>query len=247
MSEFKEYKRKSISEMRPYVVGEDLTNVSISEADTAAGSPKEGDMIARNPKNHNDQWLVARQYFIDNLEEIGTEGKSYQNTTADRASKNVKDIVFWGDGDMFKLISKAHSKNEKWMKSTKAMEIPGVGCLVQVTTQQGDNVAEALTMVPGVYIHSSFNNLGEVIGRSLIGDTYAAGERFLSSVFTKDNETYRAVKAFGDTVTLELLNPDGSGNPMKRMNIYAGELEVISRKAAEVKAQSNKTPVEKVN
>jgi len=32
------------------------------------GSPKEGDMIARNPKNHADQWLVAKKYFEDNLE-----------------------------------------------------------------------------------------------------------------------------------------------------------------------------------
>jgi len=26
-------------------------------------------MIARNPKNHNDKWLVAKQYFEDNFEE----------------------------------------------------------------------------------------------------------------------------------------------------------------------------------
>jgi uncharacterized protein YozE (UPF0346 family) len=25
-------------------------------------------MIARNPKNHDDQWLVAKQYFEDNFE-----------------------------------------------------------------------------------------------------------------------------------------------------------------------------------
>jgi hypothetical protein len=69
--EFKQYRRKSISEMRPYVVGEVLEDiVSVSTADIVNGSPKEGDMIARNPKNHNDQWLVAKQYFEDNLEEI---------------------------------------------------------------------------------------------------------------------------------------------------------------------------------
>ena len=37
------------------------------------------------------------------------------------------------------------------MKSTKAMEVIG-GCVVQVTTQQGSNIAEALTFVPGVKI-----------------------------------------------------------------------------------------------
>jgi nitrate reductase NapAB chaperone NapD len=38
------------------------------------------------------------------------------------------------------------------MKSTKALEVPNVGCVVQVTTQQGDSVAEALTFIPGVEI-----------------------------------------------------------------------------------------------
>jgi len=71
MSEFKQYRRKSVSEMRPYVEGETLDGkVSISEADLKAGSPKLGDMIARNPKNHEDQWLVAKAYFEDNLEPI---------------------------------------------------------------------------------------------------------------------------------------------------------------------------------
>lgn len=71
MSEFKQYRRKSVSEMRPYVEGEILDDkVSISEADLKAGSPKAGDMIARNPKNHEDQWLVAKVYFKDNLEPI---------------------------------------------------------------------------------------------------------------------------------------------------------------------------------
>jgi len=69
MTEFKKYKRKNVSEMRHYVKGENLdSKVSISEADLKAGSPKLGDMIARNPKNHEDQWLVAKDYFDDNLE-----------------------------------------------------------------------------------------------------------------------------------------------------------------------------------
>ena len=55
--------------MRPYSRGEDLSFISISESDRNNGSPKEGDMIARNPKNHDDQWLVNDQYFKDNFEE----------------------------------------------------------------------------------------------------------------------------------------------------------------------------------
>lgn len=94
--------------------------------------------------------------------------KTLKNTDASGASKNVKDIVFWGNGDTFKLISKASSQNEGWMKSTKAMQIDRVGCVLQVTTQQGDNVAEALSFVPGVRVYEEFNNEGVVVSRSIV-------------------------------------------------------------------------------
>lgn len=68
---FNQYERKNISEMRPYLEGEDVSHVSISQADVDNGSPLVGDMIARNPKNHDDQWLVAKAYFEDNLALVG--------------------------------------------------------------------------------------------------------------------------------------------------------------------------------
>jgi len=64
---WKRYRRKEFSEMRPYVVGENMNGINISDADRNNGSPKIGDMIARNPKNHNDQWLVAQKYFAENF------------------------------------------------------------------------------------------------------------------------------------------------------------------------------------
>jgi hypothetical protein len=71
MSEFKQYRRKQIAELRSFQEGEELSErISISQADRDNGSPKVGDMIARNPKNHDDQWLVAKQYFEDNFEQV---------------------------------------------------------------------------------------------------------------------------------------------------------------------------------
>jgi len=93
--------------------------------------------------------------------------KTLVNTDANGAAKNVKDIVFWGNGDTFKLISKASSVEEGWMKSTKAMQIDYVGCVVQVSTQQGDNIAEALTFVAGVKI-KDFIVDGVVVSRKLV-------------------------------------------------------------------------------
>jgi hypothetical protein len=74
MSDFKKYRRTQIAEMRPVTqsdIDEGLDfNISVSNEDFKNGSPKLGDMIARNPKYHIDQWLVAEQYFKDNFEPI---------------------------------------------------------------------------------------------------------------------------------------------------------------------------------
>jgi hypothetical protein len=67
---YKQYRRTQIAEMARWVPGFDMKGVSISAPDRAAGSPQDGDMIARNPKNHEDRWLVAAQYFKDNFEVI---------------------------------------------------------------------------------------------------------------------------------------------------------------------------------
>jgi len=90
MKNFKQYRRTQIAEMRTVDSGdisdfhreghitvspdyhdrEYPSKVSISDEDLKNGSPTIGDMIARNPKNHRDQWLVAKKYFEDNFEAI---------------------------------------------------------------------------------------------------------------------------------------------------------------------------------
>lgn len=84
---WKKYRKINTAEMRPvtihdiyhfnlydFISGRDdeglPVDVSISEADLKNGSPKLGDMIARNPENSEDQWLVAEQYYKDNFEEM---------------------------------------------------------------------------------------------------------------------------------------------------------------------------------
>lgn len=68
---FARYRRTQIAELRPYSVADDMTEVPISEADRDAGSPRPGDMIARNPANHADQWLVSAADFAANFEPVG--------------------------------------------------------------------------------------------------------------------------------------------------------------------------------
>lgn len=65
MSQFQKYRRTNIAEMRPYVPGEDLSQISVSKEDDPE---TDRGMIARNPDNHADQWYVARAYFEKNFE-----------------------------------------------------------------------------------------------------------------------------------------------------------------------------------
>jgi len=62
---YKNYRKKNVQPMRPYVPGEDLTGVSVSDEDT----PEEGGMIAINASDESDRWYVAKQFFEDNYEE----------------------------------------------------------------------------------------------------------------------------------------------------------------------------------
>lgn len=101
-----------------------------------------------------------------------TSEKTLHNSDVSGARKNVKDIQVVGNGDSFQLLFKASSQAEGWMKSTKAMEIPGVGCVVQVTTQQRNpdgsySVAEALTFVPDAKIVADENSGRRLAGRAM--------------------------------------------------------------------------------
>lgn len=71
LNSFTKYQKKQPQLMKAYIEGEELpSNVSISEADKKNGSPKKGDMIAINPNNPDDMWLVAKKFFQDNYEKV---------------------------------------------------------------------------------------------------------------------------------------------------------------------------------
>lgn len=93
--------------------------------------------------------------------------KNLDIVNGDDAKAKIGDVKFVGNPDTFQLLCKAFSKEQGWMKSTKAMYIKGVGCVVQTTTQQGDMVAESLVFVPGVKIVLDENG-----GRKLIESGY---------------------------------------------------------------------------
>lgn len=98
-----------------------------------------------------------------------TTAKTLDNVDIADVKTKVSDVKVVGNGDLWRLLSKASSEEQGWMKSSKAMELPnGIGCVVQVTTQQRNidltySVAEALAYVPGVKIADDENG-----GRKLV-------------------------------------------------------------------------------
>ena len=62
--DFKDYIKKTIQPMRPYVLGEDLEAQGISVWD--GDDPGAGGMIAVNPKDPADRWYVGKKFFEEN-------------------------------------------------------------------------------------------------------------------------------------------------------------------------------------
>jgi hypothetical protein len=91
MTEYKPYRRSAIAELADWSPGFDMAGVSISDADKAAGSPKAGDKIARNPKNHADRWLVAAAYFAENFEPAGRAAPAQRECKCDLRTRLVGD------------------------------------------------------------------------------------------------------------------------------------------------------------
>ena len=67
MSLFKNYVKKAVQPMRPYIVGENMENISVGEGIT----PTEGGMIAVDPNNSEDMWYIAPEYMEAHYTEIG--------------------------------------------------------------------------------------------------------------------------------------------------------------------------------
>lgn len=61
---WRRYRKTATQEMRPYILGEDLSGVSVNAEDT----PERGGMVARHAANPKDQWYVSKQFFEENYE-----------------------------------------------------------------------------------------------------------------------------------------------------------------------------------
>lgn len=64
----KTYRKRGTIEAEAWQPGIDMKGVSIGDEDKANGSPKTGDMIACDPENPADRWLISERFFKRNYE-----------------------------------------------------------------------------------------------------------------------------------------------------------------------------------
>ena len=115
-------------------------NETKSKVETPKSAPKEAMPVADKP-----------------IETKAVTAKTLSVTNVAEAKVKVPDIKVVGDGDTFKVLCKASSESEGWMKSTKYLEIQGNGVVVNISTQQRNpdgsySLAEAAVYCPGVKV-----------------------------------------------------------------------------------------------
>lgn len=101
MNEFKNYRRTDVIEIRSYVKGEDMNDISVSSTDDPT---RDMGMIARY---RDDCWYIPKKYFDENYEEIIMEtitlGKKVQDEITGFAGIAVSKCVNL-DGSVWYLI-----------------------------------------------------------------------------------------------------------------------------------------------
>ena len=121
---WKSYSKVAYTQMRPYMPGEDLSNTSVSKED----NPKLGDMIARNVSNHNDKWLVAKEYFDASYESVPDHPLEALGSLSERMKQA-------GVSDLYSYVAYLHGENEAMREKIRewsSIEIEGKKLAIDV-------------------------------------------------------------------------------------------------------------------
>lgn len=73
-----------------------------------------------------------------------------------------------GDGNMYQVLVKTYSQREKLIKTTRAFEVGGIGCVVQATIEKGKDISESVVFVANAIIVEDINS-GKRLSSDLAG------------------------------------------------------------------------------
>ncbi len=104
------------------------------------GQYREGGMKGRNGSNG------------DSGNDFPVRPQRSWNIEKDDPFRNVKDLKKAGRPGYWTVLAKATSEAEGWTKITKAHEIAGRGCIVEVTVENRAGLADTTFFIPNVRI-----------------------------------------------------------------------------------------------
>ena len=116
--------------------------------------------------------VAATNAAIAVIESEKQQEKSLNCTDTDTAHNYAPDMETFGD-DSWKLICKASSQKQGWMKTTKAMDVNGSSVIVQTETQQRNPdgswaLSQAVVFVQRCSILDVLDVDGKLVTRRLI-------------------------------------------------------------------------------
>lgn len=88
-------------------------------------------------------------------------GRTLDNTTNEGAVEERAKVV---GTQLWQTVCKAWHDNQRWFKSTKAMEIEGRGVLVQTTTYDQGQVTDALQFIPDTRLAAAAEGCVKIVG-----------------------------------------------------------------------------------
>lgn len=120
------------------------------------GTMKESKSHEELAPDHPEQAVTLAKVGVVTDKILSVNGASDLN-------RKVTDVQTFGNPNRWRLLCKASSQDQGWMKSTKVMEVPW-GVVMQVTTQQRNPdgtcaIAEALVVVPNVKLSDASDGL----------------------------------------------------------------------------------------
>jgi hypothetical protein len=184
-----------------------------AERDRNNGSPKAGDMIARNPENHADQWLVAAKYFAENLEPA--ERTIATRSGEPEAVKRLREAPVWHLVTDYIDTLTAELAAAREELDRERMRLAACGVVANANTPQ---TAAAARAFPDEYRSASCDDVARIVDSEM--QLRADRDRLAACV-----ERVRGVSRFdvadSDGAYEQAEIPDARGRYMKAADILA--------------------------
>lgn len=149
------YRKKQLQKLIPWEPNMPMALVSISDADKENGSPKQGDMIAINPDNATDMWLVAEKFFNENYEPADKDENQSLREQVEAKDRDIDTLI---ESQNISMVENQQLKDQlsKYRELEKAAKTA-----ISLSWFQGTRLSGGNNIVPVDGLKQALSQLGE--------------------------------------------------------------------------------------